>query len=56
MLKEWIIQIHIKPVSKSDIGGNPFDRIGHVQRSPYFQRLWVIMSEIHMNDLQKKYT
>lgn len=54
MLKEWIIQIYIKPVSKSDISGNPFDRICHVQRSSYFQRFWVIMGEVHMNDLQMK--
>ena len=54
MLKEWIVQIYIKPVSKSDISGNPFNRICHVQRYSCFQRFWVIMSEIHMNDLQKE--
>ena len=54
MLKERMVQIDIKTASKGDISRNPFYRICHVQMSSCFQRLWDILSEINMNDLQDK--
>lgn len=52
MLKERMVQVDIKATPESDIGRIPFDRICHVQMFSYFQRLWDILSEINMNNLQ----
>lgn len=54
MLKERIVQVDIKAAPKSDISRNPFDRICHIQMFSNLQRLWDILSEINMNDLQGK--
>lgn len=53
MLKKWVIQVNFKATSKTDIGWLPFDRICHVQGSPSLQRLWALLRDIDMNDLQK---
>jgi hypothetical protein len=54
MLKERIVEVDIKAASKSDISRNPFDRISQIQMFSCLQRLWDILSEINMNDLQGK--
>jgi len=54
MLKERIVQVDIKAASKSDISRNPFDRICQIQMFSCLQRLWDILSEINMNDLQRR--
>lgn len=52
MLKERIVKVDVKAASKSYISRDPFDRICQIQMFPCLQRLWDILSEINMNDLQ----
>lgn len=54
MFKKWVIQVNFKTTSKTDIGWFPFDRICHVQCSPSLQRLWALLRNIDMNDLQEQ--